>query len=145
MAGTPRRGTIPEPALRSLGARTWAAVAVSISVLALGCSDNVGPAGPGFPASQTGTTGALALFPNKDLMETVPSDGGQCFTRIQFLATGGVPPYKFVILVFSGKSSIDANGLYTAQLAAATRLDDTVVVTDSVGTRASSTVTITCS
>ena len=58
---------------------------------------------------------------------------------------GGVPPYKFVILVFSGKSSIDANGLYTAQLAAATRLDDTVVVTDSVGTRASSTVTITCS
>ena len=145
MAGTPRRGTIPEPALRSLGARTWAAVAVSISVLALGCSDNVGPAGPGFPASQTGTTGALALFPNKDLLETVPSDGGQCFTRIQFLATGGVPPYKFVILVFSGKSSIDANGLYTAQLAAATRLDDTVVVTDSVGTRASSTVTITCS
>jgi len=144
MAGTPRRGTIPEPALRSLGARTWAAVAVSISVLALGCSDNVGPAGPGFPASQTGTTGALALFPNKDLMETVPSDGGQCFTRIQFLATGGVPPYKFVILVFSGKSSIDANGLYTAQLAAATRLDDTVVVTDSVGTRASSPVTITC-
>ena len=146
MAGTPRRGTIPEPALRSLGARTWAAVAVSISVLALGCSDNVGPAGPGFPASQTGTTGALALFPNKDLMETVPSDGGQCFTRIQFLATGGVPPYKFFTAGSgAGKSSIDANGLYTAQLAAATRLDDTVVVTDSVGTRASSTVTITCS
>ena len=143
MAGTPRRGTIPEPALRSLGARTWAAVAVSISVvLALGCSDNVGPAGPGFPASQT--TGALALVP-KDPTATIPNDGGQCFTRIQFLATGGVPPYKFVILVFSGKSSIDANGLYTAQLAAATRLDDTVVVTDSVGTRASSTVTITCS
>ena len=144
MAGTPRRGTIPEPALRSLGARTWAAVAVSISVLALGCSDNVGPAGPGFPASQTGTTGALALFPNKDLMETVPSDGGQCFTRIQFLATGGVPPYKFVILVFSGKSSIDANGLYTAQLAAATALDDTVVVIDSLGTQANSPQTITC-
>jgi len=141
MAGTPRRGTIPEPALRSLGARTWAAVAVSISVLALGCSDNVGPAGPGFPASQT--TGALALVP-KDPTATIPNDGGQCFTRIQFLATGGVPPYKFVILVFSGKSSIDANGLYTAQLAAATRLDDTVVVTDSVGTRASSPVTITC-
>ena len=141
MAGTPRRGTIPEPALRSLGARTWAAVAVSISVLALGCSDNVGPAGPGFPASQTGV---LDLLP-KDLMETIPSDGGQCFTRIQFLATGGVPPYKFVILVFSGKSSIDANGLYTAQLAAATTLDDAVVVTDSVGTRASSTVKIMCS
>ena len=141
MAGTPRRGTIPEPALRSLGARTWAAVAVSISVLALGCSDNVGPAGPGFPASQT--TGALALVP-KDPTATIPNDGGQCFTRIQFLATGGVPPYKFVILVFSGKSSIDANGLYTAQLAAATALDDTVVVIDSLGTQANSPQTITC-
>ena len=141
MAGTPRRGTIPEPALRSLGARTWAAVAVSISVLALGCSDNVGPAGPGFPASQT--TGALALVPENPTA-TIPNDGGQCFTRIQFLATGGVPPYKFVILVFSGKSSIDANGLYTAQLAAATALDDTVVVIDSLGTQANSPQTITC-
>ena len=148
MEGTPRRRTIGEQALRSLGARTWAAVAVSISVLALGCSDNVGPAGPGFPASQT--TGALALVPNKDLMETIPSDGGQCFTRIQFLATGGVPPYKF-FTVFSagsgaGKSSIDANGLYTAELSAgATLAPDTVVVIDSVGAQATTKdITIKC-
>jgi hypothetical protein len=137
MDGTPRRRTITERALRSLGALRWA-VALSISVLALGCSNNEGPAGPTFPASQT-----LTLFPENPTAK-IPNDGGQCFTRIQFLATGGVPPYKFVILVFSGKSSIDANGLYTAQLAAGATLDDTVVVTDSVGTRASSPVTITC-
>jgi hypothetical protein len=82
-------------------------------------------------------------------METIPSDGGQCFTRIQFLATGGVPPYKF-FTVFSagsgaGKSSIDANGLYTAQLSAGTTLPDTVVVIDSLGTQASTPQTITCS
>jgi hypothetical protein len=149
MEGTPRRRTIGEQALRSLGARTWA-VALSMSVLALGCSNNEGPTGPSFPASQTGKT-ALALFP-QSVNITAPNDGGTCVSRIQFLATGGEPPYKF-FTAFSagpgsglGKSTIDANGLYTAELSAgATLAPDTVVVIDSVGAQATTKdITIKC-
>jgi hypothetical protein len=123
------------------------ALLLGVGVLIQACSDNKGPVGPTFPASQTGRT-KLALFPD-EITITDASDAGTCHEQIQFLATGGEPPYRFTTSFSAGapfgRSSIDSSGLYKVILnSGAFFAPDTVLVIDSIGTQASSTVTIAC-
>ena len=109
------------------------------------CSDNNGRVSPTYPASQTGIT-ALALFPSPIAITSTP-DAGKCKEQIQFLATGGEPPYKFTNAKSAGtipsQASIDSSGLYRADVAEGP-FTDVVLVIDSIGARATSNVTITC-
>jgi hypothetical protein len=120
---------------------------LGVGILFLACSDNRGPVGPTYPASQTGRT-RLALFPTTVTLNDA-SDAGTCHEQLQFLATGGEPPYRFTTTFTAGApfghSSIDSSGLYRAIVESGAFFNpDTVLVIDAIGTQASATVTITC-
>ena len=120
---------------------------LGLGVLIQGCSDNNGRAAPTYPAGQTGRT-ALAIFPNKvDLSDA--SDAGTCHEQVQFLVTGGEPPYRLTTAFSAGapfgRSSIDSSGLYKAIVESGAIFNpDTVLVIDAIGAQVSATVTIRC-
>jgi hypothetical protein len=121
---------------------------LGVGVLIQACSDNKGPVGPTYPAAQTGRT-KLALFPNGTVTINDKSDAGTCHEQIQFLATGGEPPYRFTTAFSAGlpfgRSSIDSSGLYKALVDSGFVFSpDTVLVIDSIGAQASASVTINC-
>jgi hypothetical protein len=99
---------------------------LGVGVLVQACSDNNGRVTPTFPAGQTEQ---LALLGPPTI---------SCGQTIQFIGTGGFPPYTFK----ASAGAIDASGKYTAPGIAGS---DVVFIIDSTGVKASTTVTIECS
>src|SRR5262245_57086196 len=91
---------------------------LGVGILVQACSDNNGRVTPTFPTSQTGQ---LALLP--------PTLNIACGQTVQFVGTGGFPPYTFT----AAAGTINASGKYTAP---GTAGSDVVFITDATGVQA---------